>query len=323
MKIHISIFGFLITGLIGCSGEKGTGEQENSAPEEEIVYNEEQSELPDGFKLLETTCINCHSPNPENEVNVAPTLANIKSSYLASFENETDFINAMQTFLLAPNAENAIMTEAIAKYGIMPQMSLQETQAKAIAKYILQNKVEDVDWYANEYPSEQDRIGMLISSYLDKGFEYASATKSVLGKNLKGKINSDGTLAAVNFCNIKALHFTDSMSTVYNAEIKRVSDQPRNPNNEANIEELAIINDFKQQLENGATIIPTTVEYDDHVTGYYPILTNELCIKCHGNPAEMDGPTYEKITALYPKDMAVGYTTDQLRGIWVVDMLKE
>ena len=78
-------------------------------------------------------------------------------------------------------------------------------------------------------------------SYVDRGFEYAMATKSVLGKNLKGKINAEGALAAVNFCNLKAVHFTDSMSSVYKAEIKRASDQPRNANNQANNYELLVM----------------------------------------------------------------------------------
>tara|TARA_B110000046_G_C13024289_1_gene412983 strand:- start:5765 stop:6247 length:483 start_codon:yes stop_codon:yes gene_type:complete len=159
-------------------------------------------------------------------------------------------------------------------------------------------------------------------SYVDRGFEYAMATKSVLGKNLKGKINAEGALAAVNFCNLKAVHFTDSMSAVYKAEIKGVSDQPRNANNQANDDELLVINDFKTQLASGEEIVPFTTEKEEHVFGYYPIVTNDMCLKCHGDIGEIDEAAHSKIQLLYPEDKATGYSTNQLRGIWVVKMMK-
>lgn len=43
-------------------------------------------------------------------------------------------------------------------------------------------------------------------------------------------IQQKGTIAALDFCNVQAIPLTNSMSTHYNAVIKRVSDRNRNPN---------------------------------------------------------------------------------------------
>ncbi len=321
--IVITLLGLLI---VSCSDSSVNEENIHT----EIVANtnidtlDEPEELPDGFQLLASTCFACHSPNSNNEFNVAPTIAEVKTAYLKKFNSEVDFVAAIQRFLANPNNETALMTDAVTLYGLMPQMSLQSSQSKAVALYLHQNNVEGAAWYTNEYPKEQKRIlaNSENKSYVDRGFEYAMATKSVLGKNLKGKINSEGTLAAVNFCNLNAIHFTDSMSVEYNAEIKRVSDKPRNANNQANDQELEIIHDFKAQLANSEEIVPITIEEEENVFGYYPIVTNDMCLKCHGDPANIEEETHSKIQLLYPQDKAIGYATNQLRGIWVVEMLK-
>ena len=70
----------------------------------------------------------------------------------------------------------------------------------------------------------------------ERGLKIALETKAVLGKNLMGKIQKEGTLAAFKFCNVKAIPLTDSMSIANNVNIKRVSDKPRNLKNKATSE---------------------------------------------------------------------------------------
>jgi hypothetical protein len=36
----------------------------------------------------------------------------------------------------------------------------------------------------------------------------------------------------------------------------------------------------------------------------------------------MESGVHDKILALYPEDKAIGYSTNELRGIWVVKMKK-
>jgi hypothetical protein len=47
-------------------------------------------------------------------------------------------------------------------------------------------------------------------------------------------------------------------------------------------------------------------------------------VKCHGNKdVDIEQPTFRKIKALYPSDKALGYSVNNLRGMWVVEMNKK
>ncbi|MBT8190256.1 MAG: DUF3365 domain-containing protein, partial [Bacteroidia bacterium] len=116
---------------------------------------------------------------------------------------------------------------------------------------------------------------------------------------------------------------TDSMSMRLNAKIKRVSDKNRNPENAANVEELAYIKQAKLDISENGNASPQTIEKESMIVGYYPIMTNQMCLQCHGNPGEnIDEETLARIDNLYPADVARGYGPNELRGIWVVEMKK-
>ncbi len=133
------------------------------------------------------------------------------------------------------------------------------------------------------------------------------------------KIQKEGTLAALNFCNIKAYSLTDSMSVVNNAVIKRVSDKPRNYNNKANAKENEYISIFKNDIESNKESEPIVVETKEKVSFYYPIKTNSMCLQCHGKPtSDIEIKTLKHINELYPNDLATGYSENQVRGIWSI-----
>lgn len=160
--------------------------------------------------------------------------------------------------------------------------------------------------------------------YLKMGKELAMQTKANLGKNLITAMSEKGADGAVEFCNTKAIPITDSMSLVLGAKIKRVSDQARNPNNQANDAELDYIKNWKAAKASGKEHAPLLTEIDGKMVGYYAITTNDMCLKCHGAPnKEINMATLKKIKTLYPKDLATGYGTDEIRGIFVVEMDKK
>lgn len=160
--------------------------------------------------------------------------------------------------------------------------------------------------------------------YLSRGQEFALATKATLGKNLMAAIHSDGPAYAVEFCNTRAIPLTDSMATAQGVSIRRVSDQPRNPDNAANADELNYIRTAKALLANGEQIKGKIQNRNGKMIGYYPIVTNDMCLKCHGDPEQdINEATLTKIQSLYPADQATGYSPNELRGIWVVEMEKD
>ena len=155
-------------------------------------------------------------------------------------------------------------------------------------------------------------------SYAQIGLDMAFSTKKQLGKNLMGTMKKKGTKEALQFCNLKAMPLTDSMSVVHQARIKRVSDKTRNPNNKANKTELKSIESFKNMLLNGKEITPILETKNDSVYFYYPIVTNKMCLKCHGNPDTIDKDVLASLNKLYPTDTALGYSENQVRGIWSI-----
>ncbi len=155
--------------------------------------------------------------------------------------------------------------------------------------------------------------------YKTIGLKYALNTKAVLGRNLTGQLKKNGAVAALSFCNERAYHLTDSMANVQKVKIKRVSDKHRNPKNKANNKELEYIKQFKEALAKGESISPIFDKKDGKVHFYAPIITNDMCLKCHGTPnKQIKTKTLKKIKELYPEDNATGYGAGQVRGIWSI-----
>lgn len=169
----------------------------------------------------------------------------------------------------------------------------------------------------NASPLSEDKL----ESFTSKGAAMAANTQKVLGGNLISAIREDGPVYAMEFCNIQAQPLTDSMSVEMNAMIRRVTDQPRNPLNQATTEQLDHIRKLKNDLNQGNTLEPYAIQNGDKVIAYYPIITNSLCLQCHGDPeTQINEKTLARIKEYYPDDKAIGYTEGQLRGIWVVTM---
>lgn len=164
----------------------------------------------------------------------------------------------------------------------------------------------------------------VYNQYLSAGAGYASEAGKVLIKNLTEAISSNGSAYAVQFCNTRAIPLTDSMSSALHLlSLKRVSDRTRNPDNKANEQELGYIELLKTNMQNGESAKPKLMETDDKITGYYPIVTNTMCMNCHSDKSKIDSKTLAKINELYPSDAATGYAENQLRGLWVIEMEKK
>lgn len=113
------------------------------------------------------------------------------------------------------------------------------------------------------------------------------------------------------------------MAVVHNARIKRVTDKPRNQANQANTEELEYIENYKRSIANQEGPEPLVKDFGYEVQVYYPILTNAMCLQCHGEPNKnIQASTIKKLTALYPKDKAIGYDLNEVRGMWKITLDK-
>ena len=141
---------------------------------------------------------------------------------------------------------------------------------------------------------------------------FAGQTKKLLMKNVSQQIEKGGVESALDYCNIEAMPLTQKMSDKYGLDISRVSDKNRNPKNIANSEELQLIEEYKKQLLAGEILKP--VRTDTHY--YEPLVTNAMCLQCHGEPGKNVKPNVAvKIAKLYPEDLAMGYKENEVRGL--------
>lgn len=314
-KIIITIFLGLIA-LISC----------NRTTTQKDVSNTKSSN-DEGLALMKTNCFSCHSPNANFENRLAPPMIAIKKHYITEGVSKKQFVKELSEYVKKPSAEKSKMPGAVNRFGLMPVMAFTDKQLKTIAEYIYDNEIESPAWFESHF--NEDRAKYMNSlqgsqSYEAIGMKHAMSAKAVLGKNLMQTIASKGTDEALVFCNINAIPLIDSIGNSLNVNIKRVSDKPRNSNNQANEAELAYIEMAKMAMSKNEVVRAKVTEINGRKIGYYPIETNKMCLQCHGKTdSDIKPSTVEKIGKLYPNDKATGYGENQIRGIFVVDMAKK
>ena len=320
----VGYFLFLIV-IISCQKKEDLKTIENNSITEVDVL--------EGKKLMETHCYLCHNPiAAENQGRIAPPMVAIKARYIdREGYNRDEFIENVRAFVTNPTENKALMFGAVRKHGLMPKQAFPAGSIEKIAAFMFDYQIEEPEWFkahweghGNENWKQSGEKSEDIENektYANIGLEYALETKKVLGKNLMEAIQQKGTLEALAFCNSQAIPLTDSMSTKYNASIKRVSDKNRNPKNIANSEELHYIAQFKKELVSKQEIKPVVIEKDDKIQFYYPIETNTMCLQCHGKQIKLE--VQRQILKLYPNDLAFGYNENEVRGIWSITFDKK
>jgi cytochrome c553 len=321
----MKIISFLSAVLFLTSCQNGKKEYQNVEEENAIASTFDPLEAK---KLMETHCYLCHSPTAdENQGRIAPPMVAIKARYIdREGYNKTEFIENVEAFVANPTEDKALMYGAVKKHGLMPKQAFPEGSIEKIAAFMYDYQIEEPAWFKAHWEGhgnenwrqsgkKLDEVEV-VKTYADIGLDYALSTKKILGKNLMEAIQQKGTMEALTFCNIQAIPLTDSMSTQFNATIKRVSDKNRNPNNKANAEELYYIAQFKKDLVDKKDIKPVALEKGDKIQFYYPIETNTMCLQCHGKQIKPE--VQRQILKLYPKDLAVGYDENEVRGIWSI-----
>lgn len=293
-----------------------------------------------GKKLMETHCYICHSPSFEMDELIAPPMAAIKAHYLMSNPSKGEFTEKIVSFVENPTVEKSLMQGAINRFGLMPLQKFPENSVEQIAEYMFDHHIDKPSWFAahwkagsglGKYQQKGQRMGTGKRSqlrqdqrekYIEKGIQIAMEAQHLLGQNLMREIQNNGTIDALEFCNVQAIPLTESVAKKFEASIQRVSDKNRNSVNAANSEEKALIEAFEREMAAGRQPQPIIKEQRDSINFYYPLITNSLCLQCHGKQKDMDDAVKEKILKLYPQDRATGYSENEIRGIWKIDFKK-
>ena len=150
------------------------------------------------------------------------------------------------------------------------------------------------------------------SSLLISGF--MTDIKSELMKGVK----EGGFANAINVCQLKAPKIADNYSTK-GWSIKRVTDKPRNIQNQADEHEKQILDLFADSL-NKLKFFDEWKDVENNKDYYYyePIYIGKLCLKCHGDETKIDNKAVVALKEKYPEDNAINYSDGDLRGMSVV-----
>ncbi|CAM4209071.1 DUF3365 domain-containing protein [Zobellia roscoffensis] len=299
-----------------------------SSDDVEVKQNTNVSKVHAGQVILERECYLCHDPKTNMADRIAPPMEAIKRHYIDSTVSQKEFTEALIKWINDPETETK-MPVVHGEFGPMPYLPSRDESLTQIADYIYNNELERPEGF-DEYFKLGHTNGMEdcnCSDYPDLsevfskiGMSYASDAKAALGGSLTKAIQEKGTVGAIGFCNLEAIHITDSVSSMKNAVIKRVSDRTRNPNNKASAKELKYIAAFKETLAGGNEVKPVVEIKDEEVAFFSPIITNGLCLQCHGTPNEQVLPeTMVALNKLYPQDMATGYGENEVRGLWSIE----
>ncbi|WP_187349866.1 c-type heme family protein [Psychroflexus maritimus] len=326
MKKAIVLISGILLFFTACKKNKETTYEKNS--EEHGLASDELAKK--GKKAMENKCYLCHNPTSSEKNRIGPPMPAIKARYLKDASTKEEFMQSIGHFVEKPSKEKAKLKGAIKRFGIMPYQKYSQEEIEAIAHFMYEYKIEEPDWFKKhwqenhgdnyEQTGKKWNEGEQEKDLASIGLNYAKSTKAQLGKNLMGAIQKEGVIHALEFCNVRAMPLTDSMATVHNATIKRVSDKNRNPANKASEKEIEYIQKFSQQIQAGKAPQPIVEENGNKANFYYPIVTNDMCLKCHGDIGkQIQEETYDKILKFYPEDKAIGYDVNQVRGIWSIE----
>lgn len=176
-----------------------------------------------------------------------------------------------------------------------------------------------------ETATDEEAEEMYRETVKQEGRDIAQEAFKAISGVLQEKIEEGGIEKGIDYCSVEAIPLTDSVAEAQNAHIKRISDKPRNPDNEATSEEVELMNEYRQKMKAGEDLKPTLKQRKGEDVFYAPIAIQEqLCLNCHGQEeAEIDSEHLSLIRELYPEGQATGYEMGDLRGMWQIAFERE
>jgi len=152
--------------------------------------------------------------------------------------------------------------------------------------------------------------------------------KTTLQTQLKSNLKKGGPEQAAIFCSNQAVNITRTVNSsfAHNTKIRRISLKNRNSENSPKSDERIVLEQMQKDFDNGKKIAPLIVKqvFEDTYKVYKPIFINKgVCLTCHGDVQHRDEKAYKIISENYPNDKATGYKMNDLRGAFVVTIVKK
>lgn len=97
-----------------------------------------------GKEVFEKSCASCHSMRPP--ALAGPPVVGLSARYRTVYENRTDAVSAMVSFMKNPTEEkSALGPGAIERFGLMPPMSLSDEELETVAAWLWEQYEPDFE----------------------------------------------------------------------------------------------------------------------------------------------------------------------------------
>jgi hypothetical protein len=152
-----------------------------------------------------------------------------------------------------------------------------------------------------------------------------SAIKELAGAlqvELKTAMQAGGPVAAIGVCNTQAPKIAEEVSAAHSMKLSRVSLKNRSPGNVPSAWQTAVLESFEARKAAGEDVGSLAWSETASVDGgqefrfMKAIPTGGICLACHGVTIAPD--VKQQLAALYPEDLATGYSEGDIRGAFVV-----
>jgi hypothetical protein len=159
-----------------------------------------------------------------------------------------------------------------------------------------------------------------------EGIKYIKMLGGALKKEMKTHMKKDPSgLEALAFCSAQAEEITKKVNTQLpnGVTVRRTALRLRNDKtNKADDIDIKVMESYEKALAEGKTIAKSVkvVDTGDTYRVYKPLLTQKVCLKCHG--ANIDPKIAEGLKHAYPNDKAIGFKEGDLRGVIVAEIPK-
>jgi len=161
----------------------------------------------------------------------------------------------------------------------------------------------------------------VVAGLNDDARKTAGGLIQTLGGELKTAMTEGGPVGAIGVCKVKAPEIAAAAMQKTGMKIKRVSPKNRNPKGVPDAWETQALADLEKRLAAGEK--PETLDMHAVVSTAdgkefryaKALVTQPLCLNCHGDPDKMPPDVKAKLATEYPDDKAVGYSAGMIRGV--------
>lgn len=156
----------------------------------------------------------------------------------------------------------------------------------------------------------------------ETGLAASDALMKSLGGQLKAALESGGPVQAITVCQQAALPLTAAAGQSFEGvSIRRTTLKPRNPANAPDERDREILEAMAFAAQDAGGPPDPVVEWSDDVAHFYrPLMIQEVCLKCHGDPDTFSPELTQALAERYPNDQGTGYGLGDFRGVVRVDI---